>query len=65
MKNPTGEQLDKPIDRNDHAMDTTKYLLSTRPALSKLTQKVKAKDVGWQQWGERDIQETRRNARHG
>lgn len=30
------QNVDKPMDRNDHAMDTTKYLLSHRPALSNI-----------------------------
>jgi hypothetical protein len=65
QKSPTGEQMDKPIDRNDHAMDTTKYMLSNRPNISRLIVKRDPKTVGWTQWGERDIQEKRRNIRHG
>ena len=65
MKNPTGEQMDKPVDKNDHAMDTIKYMLSNRPNISKLFIQPKVKEVGWRQWGERDLQDTRRNVRHG
>ncbi len=65
QKNTTGEQVDKPVDKDDHAMDTTKYLLSNRPNISKLIVQRDPKTVGWRQWGERDIQEERRNARHG
>lgn len=65
MKNPMGEQMDKPVDRDDHAMDTTKYMLSERPNISKLRVANSPKEVGWTTWGERDIQETRRNLRHG
>ena len=65
MKSPTGEQLDKPMDKNDHAMDTTKYLLSNRPNISKLMVRHTDKTVGWRQWGERDIQEVRWNVRYG
>jgi phage terminase large subunit len=65
QKSPTGEQMDKPIDKDDHAMDTLKYLLSNRPAVSKLTVRKADKDVGWRQWGERDIQEHRKDIRHG
>lgn len=64
-KNTTGEQVDKPVDKDDHAMDTTKYLLSNRPNISKLIVTSKPKTVGWMKWGERDIQEDRRNVRHG
>ena len=65
QKNPTGEQIDKPIDKDDHAMDTTKYMLSNRPNVSKLIVGKNPKEVGWRQWGERDIQEERRIARYG
>lgn len=65
QKNPTGEQIDKPIDKNDHAMDTTKYLLSNRPNVSKLFISKTPKDVGWRQWGERELQDDRRIARYG
>ena len=65
MKNPMGEQLDKPVDKDDHAMDTTKYMLSHRPNISKLMVNREAKKVGWYQWGERDVNEERRNVRHG
>ena len=53
------------IDKNDHAMDTTKYMLSHRPNISKLMVNREAKKVGWYQWGERDVNEERRNVRHG
>ena len=65
QKNPTGEQIDKPIDKNDHAMDTTKYMLSHRPSVSKLIVAKEPKSVGWRQWGERDVEEKRRDVRHG
>jgi hypothetical protein len=64
-KNPTGEQMDIPIDKNDHAMNTTKYLLSHRPNISKLIVSKTPKTVGWMQWGERDVEEKRRDIRHG
>ena len=64
-KNPFGEQQDKPVDKNDHAMDTMKYMLSLQPNVSKLTVAASNKEVGWRQWGERDIDEDRRSARHG
>jgi len=65
QKSPTGEQIDKPIDKDDHAMDTTKYMLSDRPNISKLIVQRNPKKVGWLTWGERDIQEDRRSMRHG
>lgn len=35
-KASTGELVDEPVDKNDHAMDTIKYILGERPKLSKL-----------------------------
>ena len=65
QKSPTGEQIDKPMDKNDHAMDTAKYMFSNRPNISKLIVARNPKKVGWLRWGERDIQETRKSVRHG
>ena len=64
MKNPFGEQMDKPPDNDDHAMDTLKYMLSDRPNIAKLVTKADPKQVGWRQWGERDVQEKREDIRH-
>lgn len=30
-KNPLGDRIDEPVDRNDHAMDAIKYMLSRLP----------------------------------
>jgi phage terminase large subunit len=65
QKTPTGEQVDKPIDKDDHAMDTTKYMLSNRPNISKIRVAANSKQVGWRQWGTRDIEEVRKDHRHG
>jgi hypothetical protein len=65
QKNPMGEQMDKPVDKNDHAMDTMKYLLSERPAISTFLVSADPKPVGWFKWGEREAQDERvRMARH-
>jgi hypothetical protein len=64
QKSPTGEQVDKPVDKNDHAMDTTKYMLSDRPNISKLMVTRDPKTVGWRSWGERDVEEVRKDTRH-
>ncbi|KKM82513.1 hypothetical protein LCGC14_1318860, partial [marine sediment metagenome] len=64
-KNPMGEQMDKPMDKDDHAMDTSKYMLTNRPNISKLTVRHNPKEVGWRQWGERDLQEHRKSIRYG
>jgi len=44
-----GESEEKPMDRNDHAMDTLKYLLSRKPALQLFVAPVKAKP-SWMRW---------------
>jgi len=64
-KTPTGDVMDKPMDRDDHAMDTIKYMLSHRPNVSKLIQAAHRPNVGWRKWGERDMPEMTRNVRHG
>lgn len=64
-KDTTGDVQDMPIDKNDHAMDTVKYMLSHRPSISKLIVAPRKQNVGWRKWGERDMQEERRNVRHG
>ena len=64
-KDSSGEQTDDPVDKNDHAMDTVKYMMSHRPNISKLITPPKPKEVGWMQWGERDIEDDTRSVRHG
>jgi hypothetical protein len=41
-KNGSGDETDIPTDRNDHAMDTTKYLLTSRPKLAKFVGRLDA-----------------------
>jgi len=65
QKSPSGEQIDKPVDKDDHAMDTTKYMLSHRPNISTLIKPTRPEVVGWRQWGEKDIEERERNSRYG
>lgn len=58
-KNPFGDNTDEPMDRNDHAMDCTKYLLSRLPEASRI---VVPKDVlppQWKFWHEFDPKERR------
>ena len=38
-RNTSGDDTDIPMDRNDHAMDMTKYLLTSRPKLAQFTGK--------------------------
>lgn len=64
-RDPKGEIEDVPQDKNDHAMDTIKYLLSKRPQISSVIIQRKPEEFGWRKWGERDMQESRRDVRHG
>jgi len=51
----TGEPLDEPNDRRDHAMDTIKYLLSRRPKISGLSATIRKQMPKYLLWGDRDI----------
>lgn len=52
-----GDLLDIPIDKNDHAMDTLKYLLSHRPELTKILKPRIPKPLGVTTWLEIEEQE--------
>tara|TARA_R100000458_G_C8276283_1_gene251537 strand:+ start:1552 stop:3105 length:1554 start_codon:yes stop_codon:yes gene_type:complete len=64
-KDTTGAQVDEPVDKDDHAMDTVKYMMSHRPNISKVILPPQKKDVGWMKWGERDLPDNIRSVRHG
>ena len=64
-KDTTGDQVDKPVAKADHAMDTVKYLLSRRPNIATLIPPVEKKAPGWYRWGDRDISERMKSARYG
>lgn len=53
-RNPFGQNVDEPVDRDDHAMDTTKYMLSYLPAPSEI--KIPKADTKptWMYWQEED-----------
>lgn len=53
----TGDPIDVPRDRNDHAMDTIKYLLSKRPRLSVIIEGFKKEVPKYMKWGEREIED--------
>lgn len=53
--NSRGDKEDKPRDKNDHAMDTIKYMLSRRPEVSKLPRFVKPSPPSYMSWQTRDI----------
>lgn len=65
-KDQSGDPLDKPVDKNDHAMDTVKYMFSERPTVATLIEKQrKPAQVGVTTWGEMDIPDQRGSVRYG
>lgn len=53
--NSRGDVEDMPIDRDDHAMDTIKYILSRRPEIAKLPQYAIPKPPSYMRWHTRDV----------
>lgn len=64
-KNADGDREDVPTDKNDHALDTLKYMLSHRPDISVLLSSYVPKLVGLYHWAEVDSKEQERSIRHG
>jgi hypothetical protein len=54
QQSTSGERIDKPIDRNDHAMDTTKYLLSDMPDIGRYIVPQDKRVPSYMMWQERD-----------
>jgi hypothetical protein len=52
--NTRGERDDKPRDKDDHAMDTIKYLLSRRPEVARLPRYAVPKPPAYLNWHTRD-----------
>jgi len=63
QQSTSGERIDKPIDRNDHAMDATKYLLSEMPDIGKYQVPANERIPSWMLWQERD-KDTENPRRH-
>lgn len=61
------DNTDKPIDRNDHAMDTLKYMLTDRPEISMIVIRTPAVTRLLAGWTERETQQVKdpRAHRHG
>lgn len=51
-KESNGDDSDRPTDRNDHAMDTLKYMLSNRPPAAKLVIPAHKRTPGYMRWHE-------------
>jgi len=56
-KNPFGEKIDEPQDTNDHAMNTTKYLLSFLPEPADVVIPTKLLPPDWMFWREMEPEE--------
>jgi phage terminase large subunit len=63
-KNTSGETEEVPVDRNDHAMDTIKYILSEAPPLGKVIVPFRNRNFGLNTWAE-NADPVQRKARHG
>jgi hypothetical protein len=50
--NSSGERIDVPVDKNDHAMDTVKYLLSKMPEMGRFFVPDNEKVPSWMRWNE-------------
>lgn len=51
-QNPSGQRIDEPIDRDDHAMDAIKYLLAKLPDASEIVVPRDKQVPGWKFWHE-------------
>lgn len=50
--NPSGQRIDEPIDRDDHAMDAVKYLIARLPDPSQIVTPAHALPPQWKFWHE-------------
>lgn len=66
-QDPQGARLDEPIDANDHAMNTIKYLLSKEPAIA--TRSPKPRNTNylskWSDGGDIESNQTSKGHRYG
>ena len=54
QQSPSGERVDKPMDRNDHAMDMTRYMLSDMPDVGRFVIPEAERVPSWMLWQEHD-----------
>ena len=54
-RNPHGNMVDEPMDNNDHAMNTLKYMLARLPEASEISIKKEDLPPGWMKWQEREV----------
>lgn len=63
-KNTDGTLLEEPNDRNDHAMDTLKYMLSRQPQVGIIMAETMEMPAGFFKWYEREVETRYRKARY-
>lgn len=56
-QSPTGDRIDEPMDSNDHAMNTLKYMLADLPEISKIVMPQDKLPPKWLFWHEADTDE--------
>jgi hypothetical protein len=54
-RNPQGQNIDEPVNSNDHAMNTLKYMLARLPEASKVVIPERALPPQWTYWHEMDV----------
>lgn len=64
-KNQHGEYIDEPTDRNDHAMNTMKYLLSPQPQIASLMAVPSNTQPSYMKWHEYEEAKNPRGHRYG
>lgn len=63
--NTSGERVDVPNDKNDHAMDAVKYMLSKMPEIGKFFIPDRDKQPSWMNWQQMPDINDDRSHRHG
>jgi phage terminase large subunit len=59
-KNPFGMRIDEPVDKDDHAMDVMKYMISRLPSPSEIRLPQEKLPPQWMFWKEMDPEEYKR-----
>jgi hypothetical protein len=54
MKDHDGTALDRPVDKDDHAMDALKYAMTDRPKVAAILSRFTNKTPDWMHWHERE-----------
>ena len=63
-RDPQGDQQDKPVDKNDHALDTIKYMLTDRPAVATMLSPLARPLPDYMRWHEYEERQSTRKHRY-